>query len=237
MLHNRLRFVVFFSFLMTAGFASAASLPAPLEAAIKDVETRRAAATELRFTFKVHTVTNENEFRFRYEPKGAEAWTLLSPETKDTERIKKQMAKRAERQEEGADRELLAGDLRELIGDRVELVENTTTHRVYRFNLSEAAKIGGGGGSGSFDATKYLTGELAIGPENRLLWLRFFAEKAFKPVLVAKIKTFDLKLFYDPIWSEGPYVMVRQAMNVDGSAFFKSFAENVNTAYSDFEQR
>lgn len=236
MMHTRFQVIAWISLLIAAGTASAASLPAPLEAAIQDVETRKEAAAELRFTFKVHTVTSENEFRFRYDPKETEVWTLLSPESKETAKLKERMAKRAGQQEAGADRELLAGDLRELIGDRVELVENTTTQRVYRFNLSEEAKIGGGSG-GSFDASKHLTGELAVGPGNQLLWLRFFAEEAFKPAWVAKIKTFDLKLFYDPIWSDGPYVIVRQAMNVNGSAFFKSFAENVNTDYSDFEKR
>ena len=235
MIAKMFQVVALISLLLVAGTASAAALPAPLEAAIKDVETRKEAAAELRFTFKVHTVTSEKEYRFRYDPKEAEVWTILSPETKETAKIRERMAKRAEKQEKGADRELLAGDFRELIGDRIELVENTTERRVYRFNLSDQAKIGGGGGG--FDASKYLTGELAIGPENRLLWLRFYAEKAFKPAFVAKIKTFDLKLFYDPIWSDGPYVTVRQTMNVKGSAFFRSFGEEVNIDYSEFEKR
>lgn len=224
------------SFLIVAGTVAAATLPAPLEAAIQDVETRNATSAELRFTFRVRTVTSEKEYRFLYDPKEPEVWTLLSPETKETAKLKERMAKREEKQEQGSDRELLAGDLRELIGDRVELVKNTATQRVYRFNLSEQAEIGGSGGE-SFDASKHLTGEMAIGPGDRLLWLRFFAEKAFKPVFVATIKTFDLKLFYDPIWSDGPYVTVRQAMNVNGSAFFKSFGEEVNIDYSDFEKR
>ncbi|MCH7779504.1 MAG: hypothetical protein IH848_01540 [Acidobacteria bacterium] len=235
MFDTRFRVLALISLLVAAGTVSAAALPAPLEAAIKDVESRKEAAAELRFTFKVHTVTSEKEYRFRYDPKGTEVWTILSPETKETAKIRERMAKRAEKQEKGADRELLAGDFRELIGDHIELVENTTERRVYRFDLSDQAKIGAGGGG--FDASKYLTGELAIGPENRLLWLRFYAEKAFKPAFVAKIKTFDLKLFFDPIWPDGPYVTVRQAMNVNGSAFFKSFAENVKTDYSDFEKR
>jgi hypothetical protein len=235
MLRTRLPLAPILSLLLTAGTASAAALPAPLEAAIQDVETRRAAAADLRFTFKVRTVTKENEYRFRYDPRETEAWTLLSPETVETAKLKEGMAKRAEQQEEGADRELLAGDLRELIGDGIELVETTATQRVYRFNLSEEATIGGG--KQSFDASKHLTGEMAIGPSGRLLWLRFFAQKAFKPVFVATIKTFDLKLFYDPIWTDGPYVTVRQAMNVNGSAFFKSFGEDVNIDYSDFEKR
>ena len=236
MLQTPLRIGVPLSLLLVAGSASATSLPAPLDAAIKDVETRKAAAAELRFTFKVRTVTSENEYRFRYDPRETEVWTLLSPETKETAKLKDRMTKRAEKQEEGADRELLAGDLRELIGDRVELVETTATQRVYRFDLSKEAKIGGSGGE-SFDASKHLTGEMAIGPDDRILWLRFFAQEAFKPAFVATIKTFDLKLFYDPIWSDGPYVTVRQAMDVKGSAFFKSFGEAVNIDYSDFEKR
>jgi len=236
MLQIRIPIAVFLGLVFATGFAMAASLPAPLEAAIQDVETRKAAAADLRFTFKVRTVTSENEYRFRYDPKGTEVWTLLSPETKETAKLKEGMAKRAEQQEDGADRELLAGDLRELIGDRIELIRETSSQRVYRFNLSEEAKIGGSGGE-SFDASKHLTGEMGIGPGDRLLWLRFFAQQAFKPVFVATIKTFDLKLFYDPIWSDGPYVTVRQAMNVNGSAFFKSFGEEVNIDYSDFEKR
>ena len=149
--------------------------------------------------------------------------------------MQERLAKRAETQEDPPDRELLAGELRKLIGDRIELVDNRPEHRVYRFDLSEEAEIGGGGGS--FNAAKHLTGEVAVGEDNRLLWLRFFAEKAFKPAIVAKIKTFDLKLFYDPIWDDGPYVLVRQMMDLDGSAFFKSFTENVNTVYSGFEKR
>ena len=235
MIAKMFQVVALISLLLVAGTASAAALPAPLEAAIKDMETRKEAAAELRFTFKVHTVTSEKEYRFLYDPKGTEVWTILSPETKETAKIRERMAKRAKKQEKGADRELLAGDFRELIGDRIELIENTAEQRMYRFDLSDQAEIGGSGGS--FDASKHLTGELAIGPENRLLWLRFYAEKAFKPAFVATIKTFDLKLFFDPIWPDGPYVTVRQAMNMNGSAFFKSFAENVNTDYSDFEKR
>jgi hypothetical protein len=236
MLGARLLVMAMLSLSGDVGTAAAAALPAPLEAAIQDVEARKAAAAGLRFTFKVRTVTSENEYRFRYDPKETEVWTLLSPETKETAKLKKRMAKRAEQQEEGADRELLAGDLRELIAGGVELVETTARQRVYRFDLSEEAKIGGSGGE-SFDASKHLTGEMAIGPDERLLWLRFFAPKAFKPVFVASIKTFLLKVFFDPIWSDGPYVTVRQAMNVNGSAFFKSFGEDVNIDYSDFEKR
>ncbi len=80
--------------LVAGGLASAASLPAPLEAAIQDVETRKAAAAELRFTFKVRTVTSEKEFRFRYDPKKAEVWTLLSPETKETAKLKERMVEK-----------------------------------------------------------------------------------------------------------------------------------------------
>ncbi len=227
------RIAVVLSFLLASGTASAASLPAPLEAVIKDVEARKAAAAELRFTFQSHTVTSKNEFRLRYDPRATEAWTLLPPVSEEGERIKEQIAKRAEKQEEGPDRELLAGDLREYIGDGVELIESSAAQRVYRFNLSETAKIG----EGNFEAAKHLTGELAIGPDDDLRWVRFFAEKAFKPALVAKISTFDLKLYYDPIWNDGPYVIVRQAMEIDGSAFFRSFSESVKTSYSGFEKR
>jgi len=235
---QRTRFVtaVFPSLVLLTGLASAGSLPAPLEAAIQDVEIRSAAAADLRFTFKVHTVTSENEYVFRYSPGQAEVWTLLSPETPESSKLRESMAKRSEKEEEGSDRELLAGDLRELIGDRIEMTEDTSAQRVYRFNLSKEAKIGGSGGE-SFDASKHLTGELAIGPRDRLLWLRFFAQEAFKPALVAKINTFDLKLFFDPIWTDGPYVTVRQTMNVKGSAFFKSFGEKVDIDYSEFEKR
>lgn len=221
--------------LLAGATAVAASLPAPLEAAIADVETRRAAAERLRFTFTVHTVTKDKEFRLRFDPEADKSWTLLSPADEDTAKLKERMDKRAAEQEEGPDRELLAGELRELFGGRIELVEANEAERVYRFDLSEEAEIGGGGGR--FDAHEHLKGEIAIGPGDRLLWLRFFAEKSFKPAIVASIKTFDLKLFFDPIWPDGPYVLVRQSMDLDGSAFFKSFGENMKTRYADFEAR
>jgi len=232
----KLRSVAFVSILLTAAGVSAATLPAPVDAAITDVETRRTAAgEELRFTFKMHTVTAESEFQFRFDPQSSDGWTLVSEETKQTAKMRERMIKRAIEQEHGPDRELLVSDLRELIGDKIELVENDDRQRVYRFDLSEEAAIGGDGGS--FDASKHLTGELAIGPGDRLLWLRFFAPKAFKPAVVAKIKSFNLKMFYDPIWPDGPYVLVRQSMNLDGSAFFKSFKEDVETQYTEFEKR
>ncbi len=92
MIDNRVQVIALISLLIAAGTASAAALPAPLEAAIKDVETRKEAAAELRFTFKVHTVTSEKEYRFRYDPKGTEVWTILSPETKETAKLRERMA-------------------------------------------------------------------------------------------------------------------------------------------------
>ena len=223
--------------LLASGTLHAGSLPAPLEAALGDAETRRNAADDLRFTFKLHSVTSEHDFQLRYDPSETDVWAVESPATEQTTKMRERLAKRAETQDDPPDRELLVGELRKLFGDRIELVDNRPEQRVYRFNLSEEAKIGGGGGGGGFDASKHLTGEVAVGRDNRLLWLRFFAEEAFKPVLVAKIKSFDMKLYYDPIWDGGPYVLVRQVMDLDGSAFFKSFKENANTVYSGFEKR
>jgi len=225
-----------------ADFAHGATLPPPLEAAVKDAETRKATAEKagVEFTFSVHTVTSEDEFRLRYDPAATEAWTLESPETDKSAKLMERMARRDEERTEDAeapDRRLIIGDLRELFGDRIELTANGPDGRVYRFNLSDKAKIGGGGGGQNFDVSEYLTGELAIDADNRLRWLRFFAEEAFKPVFVAKIESFDLKMFVDTVWLDGPYVIVRQVMDMNGSAFFKSFSENVKTVYGDFEKR
>ena len=233
---------VFLSFVVSIGFALGATLPPPLEAAVRDAETRKTAAVEndLEFTFSVHTVTSEDEFRLRYDPSRPKTWTLESEETKDSAKLMERMEQRAEDRtddDEAPDRRLIIGDLRELFGDRIELAETGAAGRVYRFSLSDKAQIGGGGGGQNFDVSKYLTGELAIDADNRLRWLRFFAEEAFKPVFVAKINSFDLKMFIDPIWPDGPYVIVRQVMDMDGSAFFKSFSENVKTVYTDFEKR
>jgi len=223
-----------------AGVLNASSLPEPLEAAIRDAEQRSEAAERIEFSFSMHTVTSEDEFRLRYDPSSDGFWTLESEETKDSVKMRDRMAERAANREEGAvgpDKRLLIGDLRELFGDTIELAVESSEGRIYRFSLSDAAQIGGGAGGKSFDASEYLTGELAIGADNRLRWLRFFAEESFKPMLVARINTFDLKMFVDPIWPDGPYVIVRQVIDMDGSAFFKSFSENVKTVYTDFEER
>ena len=236
-MNKKSKVLLLVAFFLSAGIARGAALPAPLEAAIDDAETRKASADGLQFTFTMHTVTSEDEFRLRYDPSRTETWSLESPETEQTAKLMERMAKRADEQEERPDRRLLIGDLRELFGDRIELSTNGPEGRVYRFSLSDKAKIGGGGNGGDFDASKYLTGELAIDGNHRLRWLRFFAEQTFKPVIVARIDTFDLKMFIDPIWPDGPYVIVRQVMEMDGSAFFKSFGESVNTVYGDFERR
>lgn len=220
---------------LACGSATAASLPAPVEAAIADAETRVAAAKELRFTFRMHSVGAEHDVRLTYDPSRPEVWTAEPPLNEATTKMQERMAKRAEQQESPPDRELLTGELRKLFGEKIELVENGPDERVYRFDISKEAEIGGGGGR--FDAAKYLKGEIAVGADDRLLWLRFYAPETFKPALVARVDSFDMKLHYEPIWEDGPYVMVRQAIDLSGSAFFRSFEENANTVYSGFEKR
>lgn len=225
----------------------AASLPEALETAIVDAERRHAEAEDLRFTFTMRMVNEKRDVQLLYDPQHSEFWTLPSTEdtgddsAKQNEKMRERLSKRAveaENAKDGANRadeELLVSEVRDLIGGSVELHRTEDGAEIYRFPISTDAEIFGGGDQ-QFDVAKYLTGEIGV-QAGRIISMRFFAAEPFKPVIVAKINNFDLRIFFKEIWEGGPYVTVRQLMQVDGSAFFKSFAEKTTMIYDNFERR
>jgi len=248
-MRRQLRKLLPFALVAAFGVAPllAASLPEPLEIAIVDAERRHAEAEDLRFTFTMRMVNEERDVQLRYDPQHREFWTLQSTgaasddSAKRDEKMRERLATRAAEAESaedganGADEELLVSNVRDLIGGAVELHRSEEGAEIYRFPISNDAEIFGGGDQ-QFDVAKYLTGEIGV-QAGRIVSMRFFATEPFKPVIVAKIETFDLRIFFEEIWEGGPYVTVRQLMQVDGSAFFKSFAEKTTMIYDNFERR
>ena len=226
-----MRYLTLLLLLVSATAAYAAPLPSAVDAALSEVERRHADAESLRFTFTMHMTTSENDVRLKYDPTVSSPWTHAGSADEDDEKFLERLSKR----ENESDRELLAHEIRDLIGDSISLHRSSGGSETYRFSIAEDAKIFGEGKQ-RFEAAKYLTGELTL-DGGMLESLRFFATESFKPMIVAKIESFDLMLVFEEIWENGPFVTVEQQMEIDGSAFFKSFAENVSTTYSGFEKR
>lgn len=228
--------------LVTLGLPTfAASLPEALETAIVDAERRHDEAQDLRFTFTMRVVNEERDLKLRYDPESRDFWSIQLNDrageeaSEQHEKMRERLAKRAAESEEGADQALLVSKVRDLIGGIVELNRSEGGVDIYRFPVSNEAEIFGGGEQ-KFDVAEHLTGEIGLAGD-RLVSMRFFAAEPFRPVIVAKIESFDLQISFEEIWEGGPYVTVLQRMQVDGSAFFKSFAERSTMTYADFERR
>jgi hypothetical protein len=90
--------------------------------------------------------------------------------------------------------------------------------------------------SGNF--AKHMSGEIAISKaDQRFVWIRIYATKSFKPVPVAKIKTFEMLMQLAPAWPGGPLVKTRQEVSVVGKALFKKFEQHSIIDSFAFEKR
>jgi hypothetical protein len=85
---------------------------------------------------------------------------------------------------------------------------------------------------------KHMSGEIAVSKaDQQFVWIKIFSTKAFKPVPVAKIKTFEMLMQLAPAWPGGPLVKTRQEVSVAGKALFKKFEQHSIIDSFAFEKR
>jgi len=86
--------------------------------------------------------------------------------------------------------------------------------------------------------SSHLKGEMYINKDaQRLTGVRFYEPKSFKPVPIAKIKSFEIKMDIAPAWEDGPMVPIKQDVTASGKAMFKAFEEHSVVTSSGFEKR
>ncbi|MBL1431286.1 hypothetical protein JYT75_00640 [Oceanicaulis sp. AH-315-P02] len=214
-----------------------------------DIVARSVAADGVRFSYNMDTsVAGSKEYTvsLAYQPLADRAtqWQVISPSFAENEEVyaqaKKQIDKDVEHKPDAKDDQALI--LREVPGNNAkELIFISEEDGIakYAIQLTEGfMNPDGGDDKGMSKMLKYLKGEIAIDvASEQLLWFRIFAEKPFKPMAVAKIKKFDIKLHFAPAWHEGPIVQVRSESIVSGSALFQKFNEKSEITFSNFVQK
>ena len=203
---------------------------------------------------------------FSYDPALPinERYVLIHPSvaenTKARKRILKQRAKDLEalaEEEEGdtIDRDLLIEDPKKLLNNTAKFEREEDGNYVFSFQPAPGSVNFGGGGDedknkessdkkkkakkkDKKDFSSHLKGEMYISKDaQRLTGVRFYAPESFKPVPIAKIKSFEIKMDIAPAWEGGPMVSIKQDISASGKAMFKAFEQHSVVTSSGFEKR
>lgn len=218
-----------------------------LQQAKDDIATRNLALNGDRFAYSLQLVsTGDEEFNvsLRFDPslKVDQQWQILSPTKQQNPEI---YAETLRQIEQSYQNDPTAKDDHELLVENFAKDENSTYQFlrkegdliVYGFDPSQSMSVSDQDGSdaGMGKIGKYLNAELTINAaKGRLASIRIFANKPFKPVVVAKIKKMDILIEFAPAWDGGPLVQVKESVVVSGSAMFQKFSQSVTETYSDF---
>ncbi|MBL4616774.1 MAG: hypothetical protein JKY46_03685 [Robiginitomaculum sp.] len=250
MLLNKAFLAIFaIAFLFSTPLISATDKDQLLQRVSDDIAARSLAADGVRFSYNMDiSVTGREEYTvsLAYQPLGdrAEQWQIVSPSLAENEEVyteaKKQIDNDVEHKPDAKDdRALIFDEMPGEANDKPIFIAEEGGIAIYAIELTEEfMNSDGGDDDGMGKILKHLKGEIAINvATEQLLWLRMFAEKPFKPMAVAKIKKFDIKLHFAPAWDGGPVVQVRSESFVSGSALFQKFNEKSDIVFSNFVQK
>ncbi len=193
----------------------------------------------------------------------AEQWGLVHPSEeenakaradiiKDHEKQLRKAAKKEGEPEKGPDQQLILRSFKrdgEMAKDETLFLREEGDELIFSFDPG-AGSISFSGDGDSEDKGKkkkknqknqkvdYLAGEIGISKSaKQILWMHVYATKSFKPVVVAKVKNFDMMVHFASAWDGGPLVTVRQEVTVSGSAMFRKFNQQSTTTNSGFKKR
>ncbi len=237
-----------------------------LQAAKDDLQARLAAHdNDTRFALRERIdLSGDDHLSIEYvfdpaKPVG-EQWNLLHPSEAEDAEARKEIIKDHLKQQKRAakkggdqgfepDQDAVVRKLSETVGDAPQFVRVDGDAAIYSFQPKGDGLFGSHDKEGdkgkkrkkSAKATKstdYLRGEFAISKVGKhFAWIHIYTIKSFKPVAVAKVKTFDLTTQFAPAWDGGPLVITRQEVKAAGSAMFKKFNQHSLSVKSDFQKR
>ncbi|VAV97587.1 hypothetical protein MNBD_ALPHA06-2246 [hydrothermal vent metagenome] len=223
-----------------------------------DTAQRAEAAKDMRFsynrTIKSNMLTKGADkppvdvvMQFDPDVERDQQWTIVSPtETEDPDayaKVVKQIADGIKNNPDGKpDQDLILKKFAFAGGTSTEatptLLREENGIAIFKLDLETFANSSDGNAGGIKKMLKNLSGEFSVDiASSRLTNIHIFAQKPFKPVAVAKIKKFDMQIYFAPAWQNGPIFQVQQQMNISGSALFQKFTQEMDTVYSNFEKR
>jgi hypothetical protein len=214
-----------------------------------DIAARSMAADGVRFSYNMNTsVIGSKEYTvsLAYQPLDDRAtqWQIVSPSLAENEEVYTQAKKKIDHDIEAKpdakdDQALILKEVPGKNAEELVFISEEDGIAKYAINLTNGfVNFDGGDDKGMSKMLKHIKGEIAIDvASEQLLWVRMFAEKPFKPMAVAKIKNFNVKLHFAPAWGGGPIVQVRSESFVSGSALFQKFNEKSDIVFSNFVQQ
>jgi len=256
--------LVFLSPMVAFGDAAPnAPAEAALAAAIVDAQTRSEGAKEDRFAFSTRVETGDDdnpliELFFDPQRPADTQYVLLHPTEEENSKARskmlkqrqKDLQKKAEKGEDVApDRELVIKDPKKLLNNSAHFEREEGASYVFSFQLAPGSFNFGDDDEEEHekkskakedddDFASHLKGEMFISKdEQRLIGVRFYAPKSFKPMAVAKIKHFNIMMDIAPAWADGPLVTTHQTVTVRGKAMFKKFEQQTTVTNFGFEKR
>jgi hypothetical protein len=223
-------------FVVMAGFAAtpvvaSTTLPAPLEAALVDAETRNAKNADVVFYFRRKIVRFGELFLEKsYNPDASieQRWAILYPSfdkdpkgyAKQARRQQRKNVKHGKKDDYNASHDLFLPPMRARLSKGVTLLEETANELVYGFEIADKYYVSGEGKGA--DIAQYMTGKIAVGKKDgRVHWVHYVAQRPFRPIPIAKIKQFDIYQEFAPAWFGGPMVKVVEKNKVAGIAIIR----------------
>ena len=222
-----------------------------LERVRSDIEARHKASVGIRFSHEMRLAVSGSEnyqvsLFFDPDLPRLEQWKVLAPaETEDRElfnQAKKRIDQNVQNNPDAQDdRELILASFPLKSEQEASYIGTGSDGlAIYSFDITEDFMSSDGvDGSGDMKKlSRFLSGELAIDTRTeQLSWLRIYSKKPFKPVPVAKIKKFDIRLLFAPAWQGGPIIQQKSISDVSGSALFKKFSERSDMEISAIVQK
>ncbi len=234
-----------FVILLTArtGLAHAqTALPPALDAALADAEARNARNANVKFYFRRKIVRFGKLFLEKSYNPGAppdRQWVILYPDYqtdpegyyKQARRQERKNTKHAKKADYDADRDVMAPNLRPRLAKGVTLEREDDNEIVYSFDLADRYYVSGEGKGA--DIAGYLKGHIAVGKNDGMLhWVHYVATKPFHPIVIAKVRQFDIYQKFAPAWYGGPLVKVLEKNKVSGTAIVRKIRfDDVVTNY------
>ncbi len=208
-----------------------AALPPALDAALADAEARNARNAGVKFYFRRKIVRFGKLFLEKsYNPSAPKErqWAILYPDYKtdpegyykQARRQERKNVKHAKQDDYDANRDVMAPDLRPRLARGVTLEREDDNEIVYSFDLADRYYVSGEGKGA--DIAQYLKGHIAVGKKDGLLhWVHYVAQRPFHPIVIAKVRQFDIYQQFAPAWYGGPLVKVLEKNKVSGTALVR----------------
>lgn len=117
----------------------------------------------------------------------------------------------------------------EMIAGGVELLSSTPTHIMYGFDpYMDSGRVG--------EIGHFMRGEISVRLDPPAVeMLRIYAPESFRPIIVARINTFEIRMDYTADAAMPAPVLQQYSLQINGNAAFRQFSQAVGLVYSDIE--